>query len=181
MHQTVRTHINLEMAATEAMKDLALSVRPAVVLLVPEGRQEVTTEGGLDLSQPQPALAGLVQQLQDAGIAISLFIDPEPAAIEAAAKLGVQMVELHTGAFAHAYQQPAARQAAYERLQQAARAAHQMGLQVNAGHGINYTNIKDIRSLPHLKELNIGHSILSRALLSGIEEAVRTMKSLIQG
>jgi pyridoxine 5-phosphate synthase len=176
MREVIATRLNFEMACTPEMVDFALTVKPELVLLVPENRQEVTTEGGLDVAGGRDRVGAAVARLAAAGIIVSLFIDPDPAAIELSAKLGAPCVELHTGAYAEAYATPR-RAAEFQRLRLGAVRAHELGLTVNAGHGINYVNISEVRTLPHLHELNIGHSILSRALATGIGEAVREMKA----
>ncbi len=172
------TRLNLEMACTPAMTALALQLKPHSVCLVPESREEVTTEGGLDVGKYRDKVAAVTDAMNAAGIKTSLFIDPEPAQIALAAQLKAPWIELHTGAYANAYHGPG-RAAEFTRLVAGARQAHAAGLVVNAGHGINYTNITEIRTIPHLHELNIGHSIISRALTNGIAEAVRTMKQLM--
>jgi pyridoxine 5-phosphate synthase len=176
MRESIATRLNLEMACTPAMVEFALSLRPDSVCLVPENRQEITTEGGLDVVGGRDRVGEAVTALKAAGIVTSLFIDPDPAQIELSAKLGSPWVELHTGAYAEAYATPR-RAAEFQRLRLGAVRAHELGLTVNAGHGINYVNIAEVRTLPHLHELNIGHSILSRALGTGIEAAVREMKA----
>jgi pyridoxine 5-phosphate synthase len=172
------TRLNLEMACTPAMMDFALKLRPHSVCLVPESREEITTEGGLDVVKHRDKVARVTDAMNAAGIKTSLFIDPEPAQIELAAKLRAPWIELHTGAYANQYFD-AGRAAEFRRLVEGAKLGHSIGLVVNAGHGINYTNIAEVRTLPHLHELNIGHSIISRALTGGIDEAVRTMKQLM--
>lgn len=172
------TRLNLEMACTAAMTEFALKLHPHSVCLVPESREEITTEGGLDVVKHQAKVAQVTEAMNAAGIKTSLFIDPEPAQIELSARLQAPWIELHTGAYANAYHGPG-RAAEFQRLCAGARLAHAAGLVVNAGHGINYTNIVEVRTIPHLHELNIGHSIISRALFSGIDEAVRTMKALM--
>ena len=172
------THLNLEMACTPAMIALALELKPHSVCLVPESREEITTEGGLDVVQHRDKVERVTDAMNAAGIKTSLFIDPEPAQIELSAKLHAPWIELHTGAYANAYH-GAGRAAEFARLVTGAQQAHTLGLVVNAGHGINYVNIAEIRTIPHLHELNIGHSIMSRAIFSGIDEAVRTMKALM--
>jgi pyridoxine 5-phosphate synthase len=172
------TRLNLEMACTPAMTEFALRLKPRSVCLVPESREEITTEGGLDVVAHREKVARVTDAMSAAGIKTSLFIDADPAQIELAAKLAAPWVELHTGAYANSYH-GAGRAAEFERLCTGARLAHSLGLVVNAGHGINYTNITEVRTIPHLHELNIGHSIVSRALVGGIEEAVRTMKRLM--
>jgi pyridoxine 5-phosphate synthase len=167
--------INLELACTQPMIDLALRLRPQAVCVVPENRAEVTTEGGLDVAGGRARVEACIRAMTAAGIEASLFIDPDEEQIELSAKLGAPVVELHTGAYANAYHTPA-RKKEFERLHRGATRAHGLGLKVNAGHGINYVNIAEVRTLPHLHELNIGHSIMSRALFTGIEEAVREMK-----
>jgi pyridoxine 5-phosphate synthase len=175
LRESIGTRLNLEMACTPAMTKFALKLKPETVCLVPENRQEITTEGGLDAVGQRKAVAACVDALKAAGIQTSLFIDPDEAQIELAAKLGSPLVELHTGAYAHAYF-GARRKKEFQRLRLGCARAHELGLTVNAGHGINYVNIAEVRTLPHLHELNIGHSIISRALFTGIEEAVREMK-----
>jgi pyridoxine 5-phosphate synthase len=176
LRESVSTRLNLEMACTQAMVDFALLLRPQAVCVVPENRREVTTEGGLDVVAGSEKVGSCVAAMNAAGIEASLFIDPDEAQIERAAKLGAPVVELHTGAYANAYG-TARRAPELQRLRLGAARAHDLGLKVNAGHGINYVNIAEVRTIPHLHELNIGHSILSRAIFTGIEEAVREMKA----
>jgi pyridoxine 5-phosphate synthase len=176
LKESVTTRLNFEMACTREMVELALKLRPHTVLLVPEKRTEVTTEGGLDIIGSRDAVKACIGAMTAAGVETSLFIDPDDAQIELSAQLGSPAVELHTGAYANAYDTPR-RSAEFQRLKLGADRAHGLGLKVNAGHGINYVNIAEVRTLPHLHELNIGHSILSRALFTGIEEAVREMKA----
>lgn len=175
----MRTRLNLEMAATPEMVKYALELEPDSVCLVPESREEVTTEGGLDVVRNKSRIAEVVKAMSDAGIATSLFIDPEPAQIRASAQIGSPWVELHTGAYANAYYVEG-RSAELNSLREGAELAHRLGLTVNAGHGINYTNISEIVTLPHLHELNIGHTIISRALFVGVEQAVREMKAFLE-
>lgn len=174
--ETISTRLNLEMACTPWMIDFALKLKPDSVCLVPESREEVTTEGGLDVVGQRERVHACVEAMTAAGIATSLFIDPDEAAIEASAAVRAPWIELHTGAYANAYYGPH-RATEFQRLRRGCAHAHQLGLVVNAGHGINYVNIAEIRTLPHLHELNIGHSIISRALFTGIEEAVREMRA----
>jgi pyridoxine 5-phosphate synthase len=175
LRESIATRLNLEMACTPAMTDLALKLKPEFVCLVPESRQEITTEGGLDVVKNRDRVRACVEAMNGAGIKASLFIDPDEPQIELSAKLGAPFVELHTGAYANACFSPR-RGAEFQRLRLGAVQAHDLGLMVNAGHGINYVNIAEVRTLPHLHELNIGHSIVSRALFTGVEEAVREMK-----
>jgi pyridoxine 5-phosphate synthase len=172
------TRLNLEMACTPAMTELALLLKPHSVCLVPESREEITTEGGLNVVKHREKVARVTDAMNAAGINTSLFIDPDSDQIEMAVKLEAPWVELHTGAYANAYH-GAGRARECARLVAAAKQAHAAGLVVNAGHGINYVNIAEVRTIPHLHELNIGHSIISRALFTGIDEAVRTMKQLM--
>jgi pyridoxine 5-phosphate synthase len=176
LRESVKTRLNFEMACTREMVDLALKLKPHSVCVVPEKRTEVTTEGGLDVVAGRAVVAACVAAMGAAGIECSLFIGPDPAQIELSAKIGAPTIELHTGAYADAYYTPR-RAAEFERLRAGAVQARGLGLRVNAGHGINYVNIEEVRMLPHLHELNIGHSILSRALFTGIEEAVREMRA----
>ena len=176
LRESIATRLNLEMACTPAMTEFALKLKPDFVCLVPESREEVTTEGGLDVVGGRERVRGCVDAMNGAGIKTSLFIDPDELQIELSAKLGAPFVELHTGAYANAYYTPR-RAGEFQRLRLGAVRAHDLGLVVNAGHGINYVNIAEVRTLPHLHELNIGHSIVSRALFTGVEEAVREMKA----
>jgi pyridoxine 5-phosphate synthase len=169
--------LNFEMGVTAEMVAIALQLKPDFACLVPESREEVTTEGGLDVAGRFEATREAVARLQDAGIRVSLFIDPDLPQVEAAARTGARMIELHTGCFANALD--SAREAEITRLAAAARAGHAAGLQVNAGHGINYSNITQLWTVPHLVELNIGHSIVARALRIGLSASVRAMKQLM--
>ena len=168
------TKLNLEMGNTPEIVDVALKIVPDEVCLVPEKREEVTTEGGLDIVATRKELEPTIKRLQVAGIRVSLFVDPSLEKNDAAHEMGVEMVELHTGKLANAYSEKIEKQE-LENLQAAARAASELNLQVNAGHGINYTNIALIHKIPHLTELNIGHSIVSRAMRVGIEEAIKEL------
>jgi len=172
----ITTKLNLEMAATEEMVDKACAVRPPDVCIVPERREELTTEGGLDAVGQIEALARVVDQLRAAAVRVSLFIDPQPRQVEAAARLRADAIEIHTGAYADAAT-PAAREAELRRIQDAAQQAHAAGLIVNAGHGLTLANVTPIAAIPVMHELNIGHSIVTDALFVGIEEAVRRMKT----
>jgi pyridoxine 5-phosphate synthase len=177
LRESVITKLNLEMGNTPEILDIALQVLPEDVCLVPENRREITTEGGLDAAGGFRQLEPNVRRLQGAGIRVSLFIEPDPGQIEAAARLRADAIELHTGAFANATGEE--QQGELQRLIGAARFADGHGLRVNAGHGINYTNIVHILGIPHLRELNIGHSIVSRALFTGLAAAVREMVAAI--
>lgn len=176
LRESIATRLNLEMACTPKMIAFALELRPDAVCLVPENRQEVTTEGGLDVRGNRDRVKACVDAMNAVGIKTSLFIDPDEPQIELSAELHAPWVELHTGAYSNAYG-TAHQTAEFQRLRIGAVRAHDLGLKVNAGHGINYVNIAEIRTLPHLHELNIGHSIVSRALFNGVDEAVREMKS----
>jgi len=178
MRAAIATKLNLEMGNTPEILAIALAVKPDDVCLVPENRREVTTEGGLDCDAGKDALAPTVHALRDAGIAVSLFIDPEPRQVRSAVGLGADFIELHTGAFANAT--GSAREVELTRLITASELGHHLGLKINAGHGINYTNIGEVLRIPHLHELNIGHSIISRALAVGIGRATREMRDLIR-
>jgi pyridoxine 5-phosphate synthase len=172
--------LNLEMACTAEMTSLAAALRPAAACLVPESREEVTTEGGLDAAGQPGRVGATVAALAAAGIEVSLFIDPDTAQVEAAKAAGAPVIELHTGCWSRAFGVDAAAAAAeLARLEAAARLAHRLGLVVNAGHGVNYRNAGIIRGLPHLNELNIGHSIVARALLTGARAAVAEMRAAL--
>lgn len=171
------TRINLEMAVTHEMLDIALERKPADVCLVPEKRQELTTEGGLDVIAGLTAVSAATRQLSEAGIRTSLFIDPDPQQLEAARDAGAPVVELHTGTYADA--EGDAQKLELERLKLACLYGHELGLQINAGHGLHRHNVRAVVNLPHMTELNIGHSIIARSIFVGLEEAVREMRLLI--
>lgn len=179
IRQKSKLPLNLEMGVTEEMLKLALELKPEFVCLVPEKREEVTTEGGLDVVSRQDEVSSCVGALHAAGIRVSLFIDPDLPQIEASAATGAEMVELHTGCFANALDKE--REMEIERLIEAARCGAGMDLQVNAGHGINYRNVSALFEVPHLAELNIGHTIVSRAMRVGLCAAVREMKEAMAG
>jgi pyridoxine 5-phosphate synthase len=174
LRENVMTKLNLEMGNTPEIVDVALRIVPDEVCLVPEKREEVTTEGGLDVIAQRAELESTIKRLHSAGIRVSLFIDPTLEQVDAAGELGVEMVELHTGKLANAFSEKIEKEE-LNNLQYAAKAASELKLQVNAGHGINYTNIKLIQQISHLTELNIGHAIISRAVFIGLEDAVREM------
>jgi len=180
LRQTVRTHLNLEMAATDEMVAIALDIKPDYVTLVPEKREEVTTEGGLDIARQIARIGEVVDKLQGAGIPVSLFIDAEPAQIEASVTVKAKFIELHTGQYAEAKDETI-RKKELALLAAGCEQAIQAGLRVNAGHGLTYWNIHPVASLPGMEELNIGHTIVSRAALVGMERAVREMKQAMRG
>jgi pyridoxine 5-phosphate synthase len=173
----LQTRMNLEMAHTPEMLAIARGVRPADCCLVPERRAEVTTEGGLDVAGAAAALRESCAALAGAGIRVALFIDPDPVQVEASARAGAPVVELHTGRYAEARGGDAARELG--RLREAARQAAQAGLEVHAGHGLHYHNVQPVAAIPQVVELNIGHAIVARALFAGLEAAVREMKALM--
>jgi pyridoxine 5-phosphate synthase len=178
LRQTVKTKLNLEMAATAEMVGIALNVRPDQVTLVPEKRRELTTEGGLDVILNATLLADAVKRLKAGGICVSLFIDPDEAQIRAAGATGADYIEIHTGAYAEAYGAAAA-ESELEKIDRAIRLAQTLALGLNAGHGLNYVNIKPLVHLGGIEEYNIGHAIISRAVLVGLDRAVREMVDLI--
>lgn len=181
IRDAVQTRLNFEMANTAEMVDIAIRLKPEAVCLVPENRAEVTTEGGLDVVSQRDAITTAAQALGKVGIEVSLFIDPDPEQIKATAKTGSPFIELHTGAFAEAYTDETKRAAEIERLAKAAEQAQALGLCVNAGHGINYENVRALFTVPHLNELNIGHSIVSRAIAVGLGQATREMLEQMAG
>ncbi len=176
--QIMQTPMNFEMAVTDAMIQFALDIHPTYCCLVPEKREELTTEGGLDVHGQLSKITHACKTLAQSGIAVSLFIDPDCAQIDAAVKTGATIVELHTGAYAEAHDHHT-QQHELAKLIQAAEYAHQAGLQVNAGHGLHYHNVQAIAAIPAVVELNIGHAIISQAIFSGLAQAVRDMKSLM--
>ena len=183
------THIklNLEMAATDEMLGIACGIRPEMAMLVPEGREEVTTEGGLDVVAREARLKQVVARLADAGIVVSVFIDAEPAQVEAAARIGARVCEVHTGPYAHAFhskgRDPEGKPvvAEIEKVRRAGEAIRSLGMRFNAGHALNYANVELIAALAGVRELHIGHAIVSRAVFVGMREAVREMKALMRG
>ncbi len=179
LRKALQVPLNMEMACTDDMIRFALEIRPAAVCVVPERREEVTTEGGLDAHGHRDRVAACVTEMNRAGIATSLFIEPEPRQIDAAAEVGAPVIELHTGAFANAWYNSSKRAEELSKLVTAAERAFSLGLIINLGHGINYTNIRDVRRVPYVHEMNIGHSIISRALFDGVSDAVQTMKRLM--
>lgn len=180
LRQTVRTHLNLEMAPTEEMIAIALDIQPDYVTLVPEKREEVTTEGGINIVANLDRFKLVVQQLQDANIPVSWFIDADDAQIEAAVKTEAKFIELHTGKYADAVDEQT-RKNELENLAKGTEQALSCGLRVNAGHGLTYWNVYAIACIPGMEELNIGHTIVSRAVLVGMERAVREMKLAMKG
>lgn len=180
LRQTVKTRLNLEMAATKEMLAIASEVVPDMVTLVPEKRQELTTEGGLEVTGNRDFLKDYIRQLKEADLRVSLFVDPVAKQIDAAREVGAGWVELHTGTYAEAKSEKEAHRL-FEELLNAARHAHTLGLRVKCGHGLNYRNIKRFRGHAEFEEYSIGHSIIARAVLVGIERAVREMIELIRG
>lgn len=177
LRETVHVKLNLELACSDEIVGIASEVRPHQATLVPEKRQEVTTEGGLDVLGQRAAVESSVRRLQAAGIAVSLFLDPDVAQIEAGAAIGATAIELHTGQYA--LTSGAAQRAELEKLIAAGRRIRELGLTLHAGHGLNYHNVRPVATIPDMHELNIGHSIVSRAVLVGMERAVREMKQLV--
>jgi pyridoxine 5-phosphate synthase len=186
LRELVHIKLNLEMAATREMLDIACRVKPEMAMLVPEGRHEITTEGGLDVAGNAAALGGAIARLNDAGIVVSAFIDAEPAQVDAAARLGVRVCEVHTGPYAHAFhargrdRESPAVAAELARIRAAGAAIRAAGMRFNAGHALNYHNVQPVAALPEITELHIGHAIVSRSMFTGLREAVRQMKALIR-
>jgi pyridoxine 5-phosphate synthase len=180
LRDNVITKLNLEMGNTPEILDVALRIVPDEVCLVPEKREELTTEGSLNVMAQKAELEPTIARLHAAGIRVSLFVDPDLAQIDAAGELAVDMVELHTGRLANAFAENIEKQE-LSNLQQAAKSAAELHMQVNAGHGINYANIALIHKIPHLTELNIGHSIIARAIFAGLDSAVREMLGAMEG
>jgi pyridoxine 5-phosphate synthase len=181
------THIklNLEMAATEEMVGIACALKPEMAMLVPEGRHEVTTEGGLDIAGQEARVGAAVKNLNDAGIVCSVFIDAELAQVEAAARIGVKVCEIHTGPYAHAFYEKgrdaesAAVVTELDKIRVAGKMIRDLGMRFNAGHALNYANVKPVAAIPGIRELHIGHAIISRAVFVGLREAVAEMKRLM--
>jgi pyridoxine 5-phosphate synthase len=180
LREAIGTRLNLEMADAPEIAAIALELKPDIVCVVPERRLEVTTEGGLDAAANEKSLTELRKKMNGASIDVSLFIAPDPEQVESAARIGSQFIELHTGRFAEHFDDEAKRQVEVQRLIAGAKQAHELGLRVNAGHGLNYTNLPVLFRVPHLVELNIGHSIVSRAVAAGIATAVKEMLDLMK-
>ena len=175
----LKTRLNLEMAMAEDIQQIALDIKPYSICLVPEKRQEVTTEGGLDVAGQTEKVAEFIKPLLDAGIIVSLFIDPDEEQVKASAKTGAQFIELHTGTYSEwfGYEEE---EVEFQKLKKSAELAQSLGLRVNAGHGLNYENVYRMHEIKNLHELNIGHSIISRAVFTGLPEAVSKMRDLIK-
>lgn len=186
LRETTQIKLNLEMAATDEMVGIACALKPEMAMLVPEGRHEVTTEGGLDILAQESRLTDVISRLADAGITTSVFIDAEPAQIEAAARIGARVCEVHTGPYAHAFRdrgrdaEAPAVLAELDKIRQAGEAIRQLGMRFNAGHALNYYNVQPVAKLAGIRELHIGHAIVSRAVFVGLREAVREMKALMR-
>lgn len=178
LREKIATKLNLEMGNTPEILEIALRVRPDFVCMVPEHREEVTTEGGLDVAGQREALCETVRRLEANGTRVSMFIDPEEEQVRASAEIGASMIELHTGTFAN--ELGAARAAETERLRAAAALGHELGLQINAGHGLTVKNLPDLNAVPHLHELNIGHSLVARALFTGLRQAVAEFRAVMR-
>ena len=181
LRETIRTRLNLEMANAPEIVALAEKLKPEIICVVPERRQEVTTEGGLDAVGQVAALTATRQRMNAAGIEVSLFIAPDLAQVQAAAQIGSQFIELHTGSYAEHFGDTARRVVELQRLIAAAQLAHSLGLRVNAGHGLNLENLPALFAVPHLVELNIGHTIISRAVFCGLPAAVAEMLQAMTG
>ena len=178
LREMVRTKLDLEMAAEESMAKTALGIKPHLVTLVPERRQELTTEGGLEVAGQRDRIQAVVNLLHDGGIPVSLFIDPDLTQVKAAHKVSADYVELHTGRYANA-SRIKEEQTELDALAQAAKLAYKLGMGVNAGHGLNYRNVRRLTQIQEIVEYNIGHSIIARAVLVGLDQAVREMKQLL--
>jgi len=178
LRETVKTHLNMEMAPTEEMVRIAVQTKPDMCTLVPERREELTTEGGLEVQGQESHLKGVVKELRGAGIIVSVFIDPTLEQVKAAERVGAQVVELHTGLYCESRGEGDAL-SELGKLEDAALAAEKLGMRVSAGHGLNYRNVIPVASIPQVEELNIGHSIVARAVLVGMEMAVREMLDLV--
>ena len=186
LRELVHIKLNLEMAATAEMLGIACALKPEMAMLVPEGREEITTEGGLDIVAREPALRDAVRRLADAGINTSVFIDADVRQIEAAARIGARVCEVHTGPYAHAFHargrdpQSAPVQEELAKIRRAGESIRQAGMRFNAGHALNYFNVQPVAALPGVRELHIGHAIVSRSVFVGLREAVGQMKALIR-
>ena len=177
--KTLKTRLNLEMAMADDIQKIALDIKPYSICLVPEKRQEITTEGGLDVAGQVEKVTEFIKPLLKSGIIVSLFIDPDEAQVKASAKTGAQFIEMHTGTYSETFGTEK-EQEVFLKLKNSAKLAQDLGLKVNAGHGLNYQNVKRMHEIPHLVELNIGHSIISKAVFTGLGNAVKEMNELIK-
>jgi pyridoxine 5-phosphate synthase len=180
LRQVVKTRLNMEMAAVEEMIKIARDLKPDIVTLVPEKREELTTEGGLDIKANPGYYAKVVEQMAEKGIKVSLFVDPDPVQIQTAHDIGADIVEIHTGSYSDARSEKEAEER-FQRIVKAVEASSDLKLGVSAGHGLDYFNVKRFRSLPQIEEYSIGHSIMARAIFAGLDQAVREMIDLIKG
>ena len=181
LRERIHTRLNFEMANTAEMLSIALRIRPEIVCLVPEHRKEITTEGGLEVAAQREAITAACLKLNAAEVDVSLFITPDPIQIQAAARTGAQFIELHTGSYAEAFGDASSRQLELRRLVEGAKLAHGLGLRVNAGHGLTTSNVPALFVVPHLEELNIGHTLISRSVTIGLTKAVKEMLTAMQG
>ncbi len=179
LREAIKTKLNVEMAATDEMKKIALEVKPDVVSLVPEREQEITTEGGLDVLSHEAQLAPFIRDLENAGIKVSIFVDPDLKQIEASRRVGVNLIEINTGKYAD-LKPGEKRREALEEVRKAAEFAKKIGLEVHAGHGLDYKNVREVAEIPEIEEFSIGFSIVARAAIFGVFEAVREMVALIK-
>jgi len=179
LKQTVKTKLDLEMAATDEMVRIACQTKPEMATLVPERRQEITTEGGLDIAANKSRISDAVKKLQDAGIKVSIFVEPQPENVDLTLEVGADMIEIHTGKYA-LLKDPEQRLLELDRIRQVARMAKELAIGVNAGHGLNYLNIVPVLAIEDIDEMSIGHSIISRALFVGLENAVREMLQIVR-
>ncbi len=186
LREMVHIKLNLEMAATAEMIDIAARLKPEMAMLVPEGRHEITTEGGLDVASQEAKISDAVTRLAEAGIKVSVFIDPDVRQVDAAARVGARVCEIHTGPYAHAFHakgrdpESAAVVEELAKIRVAGEAVRERGMRFNAGHALNYFNVQPVAALPGVRELHIGHAIVSRAVFVGLREAVRQMKALLR-
>jgi pyridoxine 5-phosphate synthase len=186
LREMVHIKLNLEMAATAEMIDIAARLKPEMAMLVPEGRHEITTEGGLDVASQEAKIRDAVARLTDAGIKVSVFIDPDVRQVDAASRVGAKVCEIHTGPYAHAFHakgrdpESAAVVEELAKIRDAGEAVRERGMRFNAGHALNYFNVQPVAALPGVRELHIGHAIVSRAVFVGLREAVRQMKALLR-
>lgn len=179
LRQTIKTKLNIEMASTDEMKSIALDIKPDIVSLVPERDEEITTEGGLDVLSNETHLQAHIQELKDAGIRVSIFVDPDTGQIEACKRAGVDLIEINTGKYADA-KPGELRDQAFEELVHTAGHGAKLGLEIHAGHGLDYFNVKPVAAIPEMKEFSIGFAIVARAAIVGIDRAVREMIALIE-
>lgn len=180
LKRNLKVPLNFEMALSDEILRIALELKPATACIVPERREEITTEGGLDVVKFESRIGEFVDKLHAAGIDVFLFVEPDEASVRASARTGARGIEIHTGAYAHGFREPRRRAHELKRIRDAAKLAHSLLIEVHAGHGLNYPNVREIAEIPEINELNIGHAVIARSLMTGLSQAIRDMRAAMR-